>query len=263
MSDNRQTIIDRIRKLLALATSPNEHEALAAAEMAQALLAKYNLEMSDIGGVDDPTIHDNDMLTDRASWVKALLSEVAKLYMCGYFSTSYPAWWIKQNNLGAGNKKLLAGGHAHIYLKHSFVGTQANVIVAKAIGIYLIDTMQQLCAADVLNYPKEERLKARYAFMKACTVRLCARLKERRRATASNASATGTTNLPALMPLYLQAQQRYEEWKEASSIKFKRGTKMPTIVDHAGGAAAGWKAGDKIGLNQQVAGGKAVPQLGV
>ena len=38
-------IEDRIRKLLALADSPNEHEAAAAAEKAQELMLRYGIEL--------------------------------------------------------------------------------------------------------------------------------------------------------------------------------------------------------------------------
>lgn len=41
-------IVDKIRKLLALATSSNEHESRLAAEKAQELLVKYNLSMQSV-----------------------------------------------------------------------------------------------------------------------------------------------------------------------------------------------------------------------
>ena len=44
----RQQIIDKIQKLLALANSSNKNEAETAASMAQALLTKYNLTMTDV-----------------------------------------------------------------------------------------------------------------------------------------------------------------------------------------------------------------------
>ena len=43
-----QDIVDRIAKLLALANSPNEHEAAAAATKAQELLLEHNLYLEDI-----------------------------------------------------------------------------------------------------------------------------------------------------------------------------------------------------------------------
>lgn len=45
---NKQQITDKIQKLLALANSSNEHEAQAAAKMAQQLLTKYNLTMTEV-----------------------------------------------------------------------------------------------------------------------------------------------------------------------------------------------------------------------
>ena len=44
-------IEERIRKLLALADSPNENEAAAAAEKAQALMLRYGIEMATIAAV--------------------------------------------------------------------------------------------------------------------------------------------------------------------------------------------------------------------
>jgi ElaB/YqjD/DUF883 family membrane-anchored ribosome-binding protein len=43
-----QDIVDRIAKLLALATSSNEHEAAAAAAKAQEILTEHNLRLEDI-----------------------------------------------------------------------------------------------------------------------------------------------------------------------------------------------------------------------
>jgi putative NIF3 family GTP cyclohydrolase 1 type 2 len=45
---NKAKILDRIQKLIALSTSPNENEAAVAAEKAQALLIEHNLSMADV-----------------------------------------------------------------------------------------------------------------------------------------------------------------------------------------------------------------------
>jgi hypothetical protein len=46
------TVIDKINKLLALANSPNEHEAALAAQKASVLLTQYNLSLADLGKDD-------------------------------------------------------------------------------------------------------------------------------------------------------------------------------------------------------------------
>lgn len=45
---DREKLLDRIRKLLALSTSPNEHEAARAAAAAQSLLQRYQLTLADV-----------------------------------------------------------------------------------------------------------------------------------------------------------------------------------------------------------------------
>src|SRR5262249_12576650 len=50
-TEEQKSVIDRIRKLLALQNSRNEHEAALAAAKAEELLQKYNL---DIGVAEDP-----------------------------------------------------------------------------------------------------------------------------------------------------------------------------------------------------------------
>jgi len=49
---NKDNVLDKIKKLLALANSSNEHEAKAASARAHALLTKYNLTMDDAEALD-------------------------------------------------------------------------------------------------------------------------------------------------------------------------------------------------------------------
>ena len=51
-SDDEQHVIDKIKKLLALGDSPNEHESRAALNKAQHLLEEYGLHESDLGTAD-------------------------------------------------------------------------------------------------------------------------------------------------------------------------------------------------------------------
>ena len=44
----REQVIEKVRKCLELAKSENEHEAFSAMQFARKLLAKHNLEMSDV-----------------------------------------------------------------------------------------------------------------------------------------------------------------------------------------------------------------------
>ena len=54
MTQNADKIIEKIKKLLELATSPNEHEAKRAMEMAQKLMIQYNLSFTDLDSGTGP-----------------------------------------------------------------------------------------------------------------------------------------------------------------------------------------------------------------
>lgn len=84
-----EKIIEKIKKLLNLSKSDNEHEAAAAAAKAHALLSKYNLSMSDI-----PEQNTQAMKADKAraktrqqleEWAFNLASVTADAFDCRYF----------------------------------------------------------------------------------------------------------------------------------------------------------------------------------
>lgn len=250
----RAKIAAQIAKLMATANDASVSEAMAAlyADKAQELLAKHNIEMSEIGAAADPTVKDSDFLTARAGWVKPLLQSVAKLYFCGYYYESFPADWIKRNGLDKGARKLRAGGSHRIFYRHSFIGTRVNIIVARNMGEYLITTMERLCEEAEKTAPKNERTSFRYSFMNACAARLCFRLLERQR----NTSAVGDvkSGLPALRSQYEQAQEASKAFLDASEIKLRERANL-TKTKNARGAHAGNEAGKSIGLDDQVSGG--------
>jgi Protein of unknown function (DUF2786) len=254
----RSKIIERLKGLRALSSSPNENEAALAAERFQEILAKYKLTLSDLGEVS-ATIRDNDFLTDRAAWIKPLLNEVAKLYFCGYFSEAFPADWIRKNGFDKTARKLTAGGHYRIYLRHNFIGKQIDTIVAKQVGEYLIAAMESWCKTEEKKQPRGERTSFRFSFMNAASTRLCVRLAERRLGTSSG-TYTGTT-LPALNTIYEKAQEEYEKWKQGQDMKFRTKKSLAKIHNQVG-ALAGYKAGDAIGLDTQLGGAQTSGLIG-
>lgn len=256
-------IVDKARKLKELAdNNPNENEAISAANKLHEMLAAHNLSLDDIVKTQQPDIvADNDLLMWRAGWVKLLLHETAKLYFCGYFYTTFPAAWIKFKGLDKLSRKLIAGSPSREYVRHTFVGTQANIVVAKHVAEYLISTAEALCREAVKKYPANERISARHSFMNAISARLCARLRERRLEAANNGVKSESSNLPALRPLYEQTAQDYKDWKNENDMKTREKTSVMKI-HHNGGARDGDAAGKNIGLDAQVANVKPTIQIG-
>ncbi|QBD78006.1 DUF2786 domain-containing protein [Ktedonosporobacter rubrisoli] len=76
-------ILEKIRKLLALSTSSNPHEAALAASKAQALLAEYNLELSQVQTSEpDARYEQAHLSTGSRVWRRQLLYVLAKYNFC-------------------------------------------------------------------------------------------------------------------------------------------------------------------------------------
>jgi len=113
---------DKINKLLALAESPNEHEAKAALLKARQLMAEHKLTEAELKDVEKQTV--KNILTDitfstrRNPWITALVTVLGENYCCkGYAS--------------------------HIYRKQTkqigFVGLEDDVEICVAVFQYAVD----------------------------------------------------------------------------------------------------------------------------
>ena len=73
-------IEERIRKLLALADSPNENEAAAAAEKAQALMLRYGIEMATVAASGGERLAVDEHVVDGKvdPWRRMLAAAVAR-----------------------------------------------------------------------------------------------------------------------------------------------------------------------------------------
>ncbi len=79
----RERIIERVRKLLALSNSSNEHEAALAAAHAQRLLAEHNLAMSELE-VQEEGAGEVELEVARTvpKWLSSLFATVANAFDC-------------------------------------------------------------------------------------------------------------------------------------------------------------------------------------
>ncbi|WP_051445028.1 DUF2786 domain-containing protein [Desulfocurvus vexinensis] len=86
--DSQARLLDKVRKLLALAGSDNEHEAAAAAAKAQALLAEHNLSLADVPADETGTSawtaeHRTRKCLEK--WAHRLAFHTAEAFGCQYF----------------------------------------------------------------------------------------------------------------------------------------------------------------------------------
>jgi hypothetical protein len=239
MSEATLKALDRVRKLLALAgNNPNEEEAARAAEKAQEILAEHNLSIADIKtdtDVDETPVEDDELITNQQQWRRDLGSIVAEMYFCQYLFMILPGYKDQ----------------------HTFIGARHNVEVAKLFFTYLHMAVDRLAIAGAKDRPKDMQSTYRTTFRKACTSRLYRRIQDR-----INAAKRGQIvmesgkNLPALLDVYEASKKQIMNYvkKEYGMDAFKVAKRrdVSTKVRDDGAHRDGLKAGDSIGLDQQL-----------
>lgn len=83
--DERDRMIDRVRKVLAMTESPNEGEARIAMEMAHRMLKEYNLSMSDLEVERAEVLESTYYIANRiVLWRERLFAAVLRTNYCDY-----------------------------------------------------------------------------------------------------------------------------------------------------------------------------------
>jgi hypothetical protein len=135
----REEIIEKIRKLLRLSESPNEHEAALAATKARELLSSYNLSLADLsiedilqklGIVEIPT----STYFKIEEWVQALAFHIARIFDCRVLG------WGSLSEIG----------------RIVFVGTPSDAEVAIYTFEFLRRSVDEM-AKDAIRTLREER----------------------------------------------------------------------------------------------------------
>jgi hypothetical protein len=127
--DSKTPIIEKIKKLLALANSSNEHEAALAASHAQRLLSEHNLAMADIEAAHK---------TNKADKVETTLSKTLPK-------------WLRHLSSGVSTAFDCQAVHYPATGKMTFIGVGADVQIAAYTFAYLNRTVRRLCASYMKN----------------------------------------------------------------------------------------------------------------
>lgn len=168
MSELNSKIVERIKKLLALAANnPNEHEAQVAAAKAQEMLEAHNLDMAQLGHTAQGRPRaDQKQKGGLYGWQRSLWKAVAELNFCHY-------WSIKG----------LAAGSTY---EHRILGSSVNVLSTQLMAEYLQGAIERLAQ----QWAKEQGMKSVFvrqaiAYREGMAARIVERLQiERRRKLA-------------------------------------------------------------------------------
>jgi hypothetical protein len=224
MMEANDKIIDRIRKLFALAESPNEAEAMSAMEKAHALLLQYNLTVSDLK--EEKVTEINEMVFCEAgkmrAWKKVLIYYVTKANYCASYT-----------EVTRGSYKYDVKGKQVIKI----VGREANVISAKDMLEYIFESIERL--SRNIDHDMKESYKT--GFSEA----LCKRLKEIHKAEEEKVeTCTALTVIDS-------------ELKNHMDQKNLRNSTIKQNIKDAQGYMRGQMDGSSFSLNKQVKGNNA------
>ena len=156
-------IIEKIKKLLALANSSNEHEAALAASHAQRLLSEHNLAMADIEASHKP---------DKADKVETIISKTLPK-------------WLRHLIAGVSTAFDCQAVHHPATGKMTFIGVGADVQIAVYTFAYLDRTVRKLCTSYMKQHvistmANRHRELMRQSYYLGAVSTINARLKEQK-----------------------------------------------------------------------------------
>lgn len=248
----RMHTIEKVRKLLALSGSPNENEAMLAAEKAHALMLEYNISHEDVSGAERAAtgfVTDRTTHTDSRPWRRSLGVMVSEMFFGKY--------WFLFDYERADRKN----GYIRSDI-HCFVGEPQNVAASVSMFRYFDETIKRLAREGSQAVPAKQRTSYQTSFMHACATRVCHRIRDRiddAKRGGIVKTATGTT-LPALASLYdrkLSAVDQHMQdtlpWYKEQKQKAKPRKARNIKINDPRGARDGAAAGDQISLDAQLA----------
>lgn len=126
----RDEALDKIKKCLALAASPEQHEAAAALRQAQKLMAQFGLNESDVTLADVGEVRQKAQNVPVVRWEAALAGMVARAFGCDMYTST--SWVLSQTRQF----------RRHRY--YVFIG----VGPAPEVAGYAFDVLARQCARD-------------------------------------------------------------------------------------------------------------------
>ena len=232
MSDDREKIVERIRKLLALAgNNPSEAERDAAMAKAQQLLIDYNISMKEVDHTDDSDVRIAEwtQVTRSGQWARRIAMSVGRLYFCGYIYSV------------AGKKTL-----------HHFVGTETNGRIAAEVAHYVIEAVYRQGAIEMRRAGAGNAYWT--SFVNAASHRIRDRVIALIAEAGQNGAPTSDTRALVVRDLYRDAQEAARRYIEGMS-DVKSGKARPEQFKSVEGWIAGKAFADRVPLHQQVGSG--------
>ena len=240
MKKNMDTIKDKIRKLLSLSKSSNEHEAALALHKAQKLLRKYNLSTEEIFNFTTDNVREDVAFCQKRipvwiGWLASVIAETfqVKVYKSYEFDRSEP----QTQFIGRGIR---------------FVGFEADLMIAKHCFIYLQRSIEngyrkkraEIKSMGVKNFPRNFKNAYALGYIEAVKEKMAqlARIQPRQEFQANE----HVSNLPVVK------QNVLDEYFK--NLNLGRARRASMKLDHSA-YVAGLNDGVKTPMSRPVQGG--------
>lgn len=215
MDDTTASIVEKVKKLLALSHSDNESEATLALEKAHHLLSSYNLSLADIKMTKTTTSVKQDYFCsvekENELWKKSLVRAIGEYTYCFIYVEDT----VQGQNI-------------------NLVGKEVNVVSAKIMYEYLLQTIERLASRVMPSY--------RASFSMGIVSKLSERIQKLKKKESIKCKALVVSDKSLVMHYFADIGLNVSETKVTT----------PHTIDQ--GYMAGRKAGEKISLNEQIGG---------
>ena len=240
MAKSLDQIIDNIRKLYAMANHPgsNEHEAANAAKMAERLLRKHNLSISDItpeeakSQVTESTMTKYKWTPGRAPvWAQTLSVSIAELHDCFVI-------WTR----AAGNDEWVKKPQMNL----CFVGLKADVLSAELMFDYLYTRTIALSDSwykDTMGGCAPNPRVIKNSYRSGMVSRFRQRFAEMKAEQKAEYEATGTA-------LVVVKSDAIKEYLDRDDLEYGSSSRQESQSERA--RAAGYTEGGNVSFNKQM-----------
>jgi hypothetical protein len=225
-----EKVADKIKKLFALAQSPNEAEAMAAFAKAQELLTRYNLSMTDLADSTPEEVEEQIIAQSsrRVYWQENLLDAVATANYCHCF--------VRKNGIDA---------------KQMMLGRPVNIKSAKLQFEYLVEAVERL--ANLANGDRAFKNAFKLGASQRLSTRITEGMERQKKEGINTNDQQESVSAIVVRSLYEKLDAEIKAYI-ADNLKIKTRSTRPSCSSSEG-FFAGQSAGDRVSLNKQVKGG--------
>jgi hypothetical protein len=245
----QQKVIDRVRKLLELTKSSNEHEAANAAARAAELMIEHEISEAQISAANESEapalkpVKDECVASDGkiVEWKRRLVGGLCAAFGCNHYFYHGSRWGSRARYHAVGTEDAINA----VRTMHAILVAEVNRLASDAYA----EEVEE-CRDSGVQPPGARAWKS--AFRVGCANMVARRLAEQR-ATSIKAARNDASKSQAIMVVDRQKEALAVKWQELS-----RGFSGGYQTSAGGSSRSGYSAGSAAGRNVNLGGNAAL-----